>query len=152
MGKCGIAVERTWAVMSKAWGLMKGPIQGYVRISEAEKTIIDTRPVQRLRRLRQLAGSEYVYPAANHTRFEHVIGAMYLAGVLADTLPTDLPSQERHELRIAALIHDIGHGPFSHVFEPLMVKYLRKTHEDLVPWLVSKTELADVLEKHGFDS
>jgi len=77
---------------------------------------------------------------------------MYLAGVLADTLPTDLPSQERHELRIAALIHDIGHGPFSHVFEPLMVKYLRKTHEDLVPWLVSKTELADVLEKHGFDS
>src|SRR2546422_8997114 len=77
---------------------------------------------------------------------------MYPAGVLGDTLPADLPTQERQELRIAALIHDIGHGPFSHVFEPLMMKYLRKMHEDFVPWLVSKTELADVLEKHGFDS
>jgi uncharacterized protein len=134
------------------YGFIKDPIHGYVRITQTERAIIDTRPLQRLRRIRQLAGSEYVYPAANHTRFEHVLGAMYLAGVLADTLPADLPSQERHELRIAALIHDIGHGPFSHVFEPLMMKYLRKTHEDLVSWLVSKTELADVLEKHGFDS
>src|SRR6266567_4252790 len=76
--------------MSKAWGFIKDPIHGYVRISEAEKTIIDTRPVQRLRRLRQLAGSEFVYPAANHTRFEHVVGAMHLAGVLSEVLPTRL--------------------------------------------------------------
>ncbi len=76
--------------MSKAWGFIKDPIHGYVRISEAEKTIIDTRPVQRLRRLRQLAGSEFVYPAANHTRFEHVVGAMHLAGVLSEVLPTHL--------------------------------------------------------------
>src|SRR2546429_8414061 len=138
--------------MSKAWGFIKDPIHGYVRISEAEKAIIDTRPVQRLRRLRQLAGSEFVYPAANHTRFEHVIGAMHLAGVLSEVLPTRLDVHMQEQMRLAALMHDIGHGPFSHVFEPLMVKYLRKMHEDLVPWLVSKTELADVLEKHGFDS
>src|SRR6266446_4555019 len=137
--------------MSKAWGFIKDPIHGYVRISEAEKTIIDTRPVQRLRRLRQLAGSEFVYPAANHTRFEHVIGAMHLAGVLSEVLPTHLDVHTQEQLRLAALLHDIGHGPFSHVFEPLMVRHLKKTHEDFVPWLVNETEIEGKLDKTGFD-
>src|SRR6266516_602414 len=137
--------------MSKAWGFIKDPIHGYVRISEAEKTIIDTRPVQRLRRLRQLAGSEFVYPAANHTRFEHVVGAMHLAGVLSEVLPTRLDVHMQEQMRIAALLHDIGHGPFSHVFEPLMVRHLKKTHEDFVPWLVNETEIASKLADAGFD-
>src|SRR5437762_9041819 len=94
--------------MSKAWSFIKDPIHGYVRISGAEKTIIDTRPVQRLRRLRQLAGSEFVYPAANHTRFEHVIGAMHLAGVLSEVLPTHLDVHTQEQMRLAALLHDIG--------------------------------------------
>src|SRR5881397_2233066 len=137
--------------MSKAWGFIKDPIHGYVRISEAEKTIIDTRPVQRLRRLRQLAGSEFVYPAANHTRFEHVVGAMHLAGVLAEVLPAHLDIHTQEQMRLAALLHDIGHGPFSHVFEPLMVRYLKKNHEDFVPWLVNETEIESKLEDAGFD-
>src|SRR6266849_6859105 len=137
--------------MSKAWGFIKDPIHGYVRISETEKTIIDTRPVQRLRRLRQLAGSEFVYPAANHTRFEHVVGAMHLAGVLSEVLPTNLDSQTQEQMRLAALLHDIGNGPFSHVFEPLMVHHLKKTHEDFVPWLVNETEIKDKLNNAGFD-
>jgi len=137
--------------MSKAWGFIKDPIHGYVRISEAEKTIIDTRPVQRLRRLRQLAGSEFVYPAANHTRFEHVVGAMHLAGVLSEVLPTGLDDYTQEQMRLAALLHDIGHGPFSHVFEPLMVRHLKKTHEDLVPWLVNETEIANKVDDAGFD-
>src|SRR5467141_5308008 len=138
--------------MSKAWGFIKDPIHGYVRISEAEKTIIDTRPVQRLRRLRQLAGSEFVYPAANHTRFEHVIGAMHLAGVLSEILPPHLEVYTQEQMRLAALLHDIGHGPFSHVFEPLMVRHLKKTHEDFVPWLVNETEIKDKLTNAGFDA
>src|SRR2546421_1101407 len=138
--------------MSKAWGFIKDPIHGYVRISEAEKTIIDTRPVQRLRRLRQLAGSEYVYPAANHTRFEHVVGAMHLAGVLSEVLPTHLDVHTQEQMRLAALLHDIGHGPFSHVFEPLLAKYLGKRHEDFVPWLVKETDIAERLEEAGFDA
>ena len=137
--------------MSEGWGFIKDPIHGYVRISEVEKTIIDTRPVQRLRRLRQLAGSEFVYPAANHTRFEHVIGAMHLAGVLSEVLPTHLDLHTQEQMRLAALIHDIGHGPFSHVFEPLMVRHLNKTHEDFVPWLVNETEIRDKLDNAGFD-
>lgn len=138
--------------MSKPWGSIKDPIHGYVRISETERTIIDTQPVQRLRRLRQLAGSEFVYPAANHTRFEHVIGVMHLAGALAEVMPTHLDARSKEQMRLASLLHDIGHGPFSHVFEPLMVRHLKKTHEDLVPWLVNATEIGDKLNDAGFDT
>src|SRR5712692_1542035 len=135
----------------KNYGFIKDPIHGYIRISETERAIMDTQPVQRLRRLRQLAGSEFVYPAANHTRFEHVLGAMHLAGALAEALPTHLNSHQQEQMRLAALLHDIGHGPFSHVFEPLMIRYLGKNHEDFVPWLVEETEIAGRLEAGGFD-
>ena len=136
----------------KSGGFIKDPIHGYVRISLTERSVIDTEPVQRLKRIRQLAGSEFVYPAANHTRFEHVIGAMHLAGTLAEALPVDLPRHQREQLRLAALLHDIGHGPFSHVFEPLLAKYLGKRHEDFVPWLVNETDIAEKLEASGFDA
>jgi HD superfamily phosphohydrolase len=136
----------------KSGGFIKDPIHGYVRISLTERSVIDTEPVQRLKRIRQLAGSEFVYPAANHTRFEHVIGAMHLAGTLAEALPVDFPRHQREQLRLAALLHDIGHGPFSHVFEPLLAKYLGKRHEDFVPWLVNETDLAEKLEAAGFDA
>ena len=132
-------------------GFIKDPIHGYVKISLLERSIIDTRPVQRLKRIRQLAGSEFVYPAANHTRFEHVIGTMHVAGELADALPTGLSHPQREQLRLAALLHDIGHGPFSHVFEPLITKNLQKSHEDFVPWLVNETEIGERLEKGGLD-
>src|SRR6266849_6986559 len=135
----------------KSGGYIKDPIHGYVRISQTERSVIDTEPLQRLRRIRQLAGSEFVYPAANHTRFEHAIGAMHLAGALSETLPIDLSQNQQRQLRLAALLHDIGHGPFSHVFESLMAKYLGKTHEDLVPWLVNETEIASRLEDAGYN-
>ena len=137
--------------MSKAWSFIKDPIHGYIRFSGIERSVMDTRPVQRLRRLRQLAGSEFVYPAANHSRFEHVLGAMHLAGALSEVLPSHLTAHDQEQMRLAALLHDIGHGPFSHVFEPLMVRHLKKTHEDFVPWLVTETEVADQLDKAGFN-
>jgi len=77
---------------------------------------------------------------------------MHLAGALAEALPTHLNSHQQEQMRLAALLHDIGHGPFSHVFEPLMIRYLGKTHEDMVPWLVSETEIGAKLEKAGFNS
>lgn len=137
--------------MGKVWGFIKDPIHGYIQISGTERDLIDTYPVQRLRRIRQLAGSEFVYPAANHTRFEHVLGAMYLAGALGNALPADLSDHQVQQLRLAALLHDIGHGPFSHVFEPLTIRHLKKTHEDFVPWLVAETEIAEKLERAGFN-
>ncbi len=134
------------------WGFIKDPIYGYVRLTEIERNVIDTLAVQRLRRIRQLAGAEYVYPAANHTRFEHVVGAMYLAGVVGENLPTELSAEERQKVRLAALLHDVGHAPFSHLFEPFLLKYLGRNHEDMSTWIIGKSALADVIDAQGFDA
>jgi len=139
--------------MRKYWGEIKDPVHGYVYITEAEKEIIDSYPVQRLHRLKQLAGAEFVYPGANHTRFEHSIGVMYLAGRLSENpnLSQHLSEEEVQTIRIAALLHDVGHGPFSHVFEHLLVKFLNKTHEDMTTWVIEKSELGDVISGLGYD-
>ncbi len=139
--------------MRQYWGEIKDPVHGYVYITEAEKQIIDSFPVQRLRRLRQLAGAEYVYPGANHTRFEHSVGVMHLAGLMAENpyLSKHFSEEEYQLIRIAALLHDVGHGPFSHIFEHLLVKFLKKTHEDINVWIVQKSELKGIIKKIGFN-
>lgn len=133
------------------WGFIKDPIYGYIRLTEVERNVIDTLAVQRLRRIRQLAGAEYVYPAANHTRFEHVLGAMYLAGMVTDNLPFSLAADERQKVRLAALLHDVGHAPFSHLFEPLLVKYLNRNHEEMSSWIIAHSTLTDIIRAQGFD-
>lgn len=135
------------------WGEIKDPVHGYVYITQEEKAIVDSYAVQRLHRLRQLAGAEYVYPGANHTRFEHSIGVMYLAGrvVSNPNLSRYINEDEAETERIAALLHDVGHGPFSHVFEYLLTKDLDKTHEDLTTWVIQKSELSDIIKKIGHD-
>lgn len=140
--------------MPKAyWGEIKDPVHGYVYITEPEKKIIDSYPFQRLRRLRQLAGSDYVYPGANHTRFEHCIGVMYLAGkvVKNPNISILINDREVDAIRIAALLHDVGHGPFSHVFEQLLIKKLNKTHEDMTSWLIENSEIGIKLSEMGFN-
>ncbi|UCH69995.1 MAG: HD domain-containing protein, partial [Candidatus Bathyarchaeota archaeon] len=140
--------------MRRHWGEIKDPVHGYVYLTDAEKDVIDSFPVQRLHRLRQLAGAEFVYPGANHTRFEHSIGVMHLAGLLARNphLSQLLSEEEIQKVRIAALLHDVGHGPFSHVFEHLLVKFLNKTHEDINVWIIQKSELKDILVGLGYDA
>jgi hypothetical protein len=135
----------------KYWGEIKDPVHGYVYITEGEKEIIDSYPVQRLHRLRQLAGAEYVYPGANHTRFEHSVGVMYLSKrVMENPHISQRTSEDEAEMvKIAALLHDVGHGPFSHVFEHLLDKELKKTHEDMTLWIIQNSELKDVLNKIG---
>ena len=134
------------------WGFIKDPIYGYIRLTDVERRVIDTPAVQRLRRVRQLAGAEFVYPAANHTRFEHVLGTMYLAGVVSDSLPAQLTAAEKQKVRLAALLHDVGHAPFSHLFEPLLLKYMGRNHEEASEWLISESSLADTLKSEGFDA
>ena len=137
----------------KYFGEIKDPIYGYVRITEAERKIIDSYPFQRLRRIRQLAGAEYVYPGANHTRFEHSVGVMHLAGAFLENphISQMISEDEVQMIRIAALLHDVGHGPFSHVFEHILTKFLNKTHEDMTFWIITNSELKDILSDLGYD-
>jgi len=90
---------------------------------------MDTRAFQRLRKIRQLAMAYLVYPGTLHTRFEHSVGVMHLAGLIFKRLKDlhqELDEKEGEKIRIAALLHDIGHGPFSHVSEFLLERYGKK--------------------------
>ncbi|MCD6455747.1 MAG: HD domain-containing protein, partial [Methanophagales archaeon] len=109
--------------------VIKDPIHGYIEIDDLAIAIIDTVEMQRLRRIRQLGFSYLVYPGANHTRFEHSLGVYHLICLLLDRL--EVAKEEEQELIVASLIHDIGHGPYSHVTEPVIKKITGNSHEDL---------------------
>ena len=109
--------------------VIRDPLHGYIELDKLANAIIDTVEMQRLRRIRQLGFSYLVYPGANHTRFEHSLGTYHLMNVLLDRL--DVAKEDEQELRVASLIHDIGHGPYSHVTEPLLKKLTGKGHDDI---------------------
>jgi len=92
---------------------IRDSVHGNLQLDELEIKLIDTPQIQRLRRIKQLGFTYLVYPGANHTRFEHSIGTMYLASKLANHL--NLDDDQKRMLRISAILHDSGHGPFSHV-------------------------------------
>jgi hypothetical protein len=129
------------------------PIHGYVYLSEVERSVIDTYVFQRLRRIRQLAGAYLTYPSAQHSRFEHSLGTMHVAGSAGNVLVNKgyLDEDEVQILRLAALLHDIGHGPFSHLFEEVMAERTNVTHEDIGRKIIQQTEIKDILAKHGFN-
>ncbi len=129
--------------------LLADPIHQYISLTVAtasrqeettEKDLIDSMWVQRLRSIYQLQSTRWVYPAAEHSRFQHSIGAMHVAGRFArhlypslkQTIP-DLPSAYYIEelLRIAALLHDVGHGPFCHFFDQNILAPFHITHEQI---------------------
>jgi len=133
---------------------IRDPVHGYVKITQVEREIIDSPFLQRLRRIRQLAGSYLVYPGAVHTRFEHVVGTMNVAGIIAESLSkrTELDKEQTQEIRLAALLHDVGHGPFSHMYEEVLTEKMSLTHEDISQRIILETPIKDILEKHGFSS
>lgn len=93
-------------------------LYGMIALSETEYRLINTEAFLRLQKIKQLSHTYLVYPSAMHTRFEHSLGAMHVAGLICEKLGLD------HEMtrlvRIAALLHDVGHGPFSHLFESVL--------------------------------
>lgn len=132
---------------------IRDPIHGYIFANELEKEVIDTRVFQRLRRINQLGLAHLTYPGAEHKRFIHSIGTMHLAGEVGKHLMSigEINKEEEQCIRLAALLHDLGHGPFSHVSEDVLVKYLNKTHEDITVWLIKNSEIKDIIEKYGYD-
>jgi len=115
---------------------IRDPVHGFVELNEWERDIINHWVFQRLRRIRQLGLTDMVYPGAMHTRFEHSLGVMHVATRMfdeivkrrSDFLKSELSfddvglGRDRVLVRLAALLHDVGHAPFSHAAEGLMVK------------------------------
>lgn len=99
-------------------GHLRDPVHGEVKLSDLEWQLILSSPMQRLRGIRQLGLVEAVYPGAGHSRFEHSVGTMHMAGRLAAHLGLD--SDQVAEVRLAALLHDLGHSAFSHAVEGVL--------------------------------
>jgi hypothetical protein len=127
--------------------IIKDPVHGYVEVEDFALSLLDSPALQRLRYIKQLGFSYLVYPGANHTRFEHSLGTMFLADVASRRF--GLSDDERTLVVAAALLHDIGHGPFSHASEPLMEEFLHRTHDDID--LVVEEKVGDLLCALGID-
>ena len=128
------------------------PIHDFIRVYDHELSIIDNPIFQRLRRIRQLSGAHLTYPAAQHTRFEHSLGVMHIASQAGHALHEKgiLKSDDIEILRLSGLLHDIGHGPFSHLFEEI-IQEKKISHEDFGKEIILKSDIGDSLSKNGFD-
>ncbi|MBI4360174.1 HD domain-containing protein [Candidatus Micrarchaeota archaeon] len=127
--------------------VIRDAIHGGIEVNDLEKKIVDHPLFQRLHGVRQLSVAHLVYPSALHTRFEHSLGSMHLTGTLAERL--NLSEEEIQLVRVAALLHDVGHGAFSHTSDELLEERTGKTHEMRGLDLVQQTTLTDTLEENG---
>ncbi|KYO23800.1 deoxynucleoside triphosphate triphosphohydrolase SAMHD1 isoform X1 [Alligator mississippiensis] len=138
------------------------PIHGHIEIHPLLIRIIDTPQFQRLRYIKQLGGTYFVFPGASHNRFEHSLGVGYLAGCLVRALKEKQPELEINQrdilcVEIAGLCHDLGHGPFSHMFDgrfmPLVRPGLKWKHEtasvQMFEHLITSNDLGKVMENYG---
>lgn len=145
---------------------IRDPIHGFIQINDWEREIINDPIFQRLRRIKQLAFTDMVYPGACHSRFEHSLGVLHIATKMYDAIVAKEEDFLRNELayekgglerdrvllRLSCLLHDIGHSPFSHVGEDLMVSNSQAQgepykHEDYSAAIV-RFLLKDTIEKH----
>ncbi|KAM4762883.1 deoxynucleoside triphosphate triphosphohydrolase SAMHD1 isoform 2-T3 [Cyanocitta cristata] len=138
------------------------PIHGHIEMHPLLVQIIDTPQFQRLRYIKQLGGTYFVFPGASHNRFEHSLGVGYLAGYLVRTLKERQPELDITQrdilcVEIAGLCHDLGHGPFSHMFDgrfiPLARPDLKWKHEtasvQMFEHLITSNKLEEVMKSYG---
>lgn len=126
--------------------ILRDPLWNNVRVDELTLQLIDTDIFQRLRYVRQLGLAYLVYPGATHTRFEHAVGAFHLArGTVAMMAERDVldgaSAEEQAIVRAAALLHDVGHYPFSHALEEIGQLH----HEDVARPLIMTGAVAELL-------
>lgn len=144
--------------MLKFADLIRDPIHGYVHFTEMEEAVINCPFFQRLRLIKQTPGASWVYPGANHTRFEHSLGTMQLAGELAtqllhrderwSKLPEDEKGKRVQKARLCGLLHDIGHGPFSHVFEEFLLEVEAKVNHELIGEKIIRETVSPIILKN----
>lgn len=148
--------DAQYAKVYRGKALIADPIYQYASFTvptsdfpdeKTEKDLIDSPWVQRLRRIYQLQSARWVYPAAEHSRFQHSLGTMHVAGEFGRYLyPSlkevcrDAPSLNYVEevLRVAGLLHDVGHGPYGHFFDDHFLSQYDITHEDLGKAIITR--------------
>ena len=128
--------------------VLKDPVHSYIHINyEVVWQCIDSKEFQRLRRIRQLGGDFQVYPTAEHSRFSHSLGVYEIVRRMVTeikSLSNELSEYDKVSVMLAGLLHDVGHGPFSHAFEHVT----NHSHEDYtVKIILGDTELNSVLSK-----
>ena len=128
--------------------IIRDPLWNNITLDDLAVRLVDTRAFQRLRYVRQLGLAYLVYPGATHTRFEHALGTWHLAGRTLALLQSrgEIKGEHEREARIvaaAALLHDIGHYPFSHALEEIGAPH----HEDVAGALLTRGEIAEVLRE-----
>jgi HD superfamily phosphohydrolase len=140
-------------------GHVRDPIHGHIELAPPDFFILDIPPFQRLRAVSQLSFVDRIYPGANHSRFEHSLGAAYLAQRVMQNLSLTAPKNlfrikpsNVWEVKIAAYLHDIGHLPFSHAIEPLFSEFVppnddRAPHEVIGHEIARSKYLFDVLDR-----
>ena len=127
---------------------IKDSVHDHIAVRGVAEELLDTPPVQRLRHIKQLGTVGMVYPSANHTRFEHSLGVYHLAEEALGHLGVEGTNADR--VRAAALLHDVGHAPFSHNTEHLVERHTGKMHDE-VHDLIEHGEVARVLELHDLN-
>lgn len=166
------AEDRKVDFLSENSKQIKCQIYDSIRIGPMAVAIINTPEFQRLRNIKQLGVTNYVYPSAVHTRFEHSLGVYHLAGIMVDKIRQLYPAGKYHLpsfgdehqslsediaecIKLAGLCHDLGHGPFSHIFDDTLLaesNHQNKCHETrscLIAEIICRRELGSILsEKH----
>ncbi|MGP8198139.1 MAG: HD domain-containing protein [Limisphaerales bacterium] len=122
---------------------LRDPVHNFIRFDDEEVKLINLDLLQRLRGIRQLAMASLVYPGALHTRFDHTLGVAHVAGQMAEELNFD--SGEKALVRLASLLHDIGHGPFSHVSEYALERFADR---GAVPPNLKKEKIHEIITGH----
>lgn len=124
-----VRIDKLWAISEGNSVEIRDPIHGTVPLNDVEVSVIDSVVFQRLRSIKQLGFSEFSFPGATHNRYIHSIGVCHLAGHAFDSIfkkfkfsNEDVRDRFRQVLRLAALLHDSGHGPLSHTTEEVMPK------------------------------
>ncbi|KYK23074.1 hypothetical protein AYK25_06845 [Thermoplasmatales archaeon SM1-50] len=147
--------------MTEDHKIVRDPIHGDIKITGCLIDLIETPEVQRLHNIKQLGFAHLVFPGAHHTRFEHSLGCSMVASQIADILA--LKETEKKLLTCAAQLHDIGHGPFSHTLESILLQRFGVDHVDLTEKLIlgsyavfdgneqqfiSASSVHEILDKH----
>ncbi|MEE9440833.1 MAG: HD domain-containing protein [Candidatus Thermoplasmatota archaeon] len=120
--------------MDESDKVVRDPIHGNIKLKDSIAELLESPEVQRLYNIKQLGFAHLVFPGAHHTRLEHSLGAYHIASQISETL--NIEDDKRDVVACAALLHDIGHGPFSHTLESLLLEKFGVDHVDLTEELI----------------